>query len=226
MAEEIHEKTVTLTREAEGIYVAHNEAGAQVRFGHNSGGFGSVELLIAAILGCSSTDADMMTSRRAEPEHFEVTAVADKVSGGDDGNILRNIRLSFDLRFPEGEGGDKARARVGAALKTAHDKTCTVSRTVEHGAQVTMIDVNHYDAYGSALPGSRGPMLRSLANRLIGSVVKKRVIGTWIRLPRACAYQPDRQRFSHRVQGERRMEGTPLRRTAASATAWTPRQSR
>ncbi len=143
--EEIAQRTVSLTRETEGVYIATNAAGAELRFGHNSGGFGSVELLLAAILGCSSTDADMMTSRRAEPDHFEVVATADKVSGGEDGNILRNIHLSFDLRFPEGEDGDKARARVGAALQTAHEKTCTVSRTVEHGASVTFEDVNHYD---------------------------------------------------------------------------------
>ena len=143
--EEIAKRTVSLRRESEGVYVATNAAGAELTFGHNSGGFGSVELLLAAILGCSSTDADVMTSRRVEPEHFEVTAVADKVSGGADGAILRDIRLTFDLRFPEGDDGDKARARVGAALKTAHDKTCTVSRTVENGAHVTFIDANDYD---------------------------------------------------------------------------------
>lgn len=143
--EKIVPKTVTLTREAEGVYTVTNEAGAQITFGHNSEGFGAVELLLAAILGCSSTDADMMTSRRVEPTHFEVTANADKVSGGEDGAIMRDIRLSFDLKFPEGEDGDKARARVGTALKTAHEKTCTVSRTVEHGATVTLTDVNNYD---------------------------------------------------------------------------------
>ena len=143
--EEIAKRTVNLRRESEGVYIATNAAGAELKFGHNSGGFGSVELLLAAILGCSSTDADVMTSRRVEPEHFEVTAVADKVSGGADGAMLRDIRLSFDLRFPEGDDGDKARARVGAALKTAHEQTCTVSRTVEHGAQVTFIDANNYD---------------------------------------------------------------------------------
>lgn len=143
--EKIAQSTVSLRREAEGVYIATNVDGGELRFGHNSGGFGSVELLLVAILGCSSTDADMMTTRRVEPEHFEVTAVADKVSGGADGALLRDIRLSFDLRFPEGDDGDKARARVGAALKTAHEKTCTVSRTVEHGAQVTFTDANNYD---------------------------------------------------------------------------------
>jgi len=143
--ETVVQRTVTLTREAEGVFVADNGRGAQVRFGHNSDGFGSVELLLAAVLGCSSTDVDMVTSRRVEPDHFEVTAVADKASGGADGAILRDIRLSFDLKFPEGEDGDKARARVGAAIKMAHEKTCTVSRTIENGARVTLTDVNNYE---------------------------------------------------------------------------------
>ncbi len=144
--ETIVQRNVTLTREAEGIFIADNGRGAQIRFGHNAkGGFGSIELLLAAMLGCSSTDVDMMTSRRIEPDHFEVTAVTDKVSGGEDGSILRDIRLSFDLKFPEGEDGDKARARVGAALKTAHEKTCTVSRTIENGAKVTLTDANNYE---------------------------------------------------------------------------------
>jgi uncharacterized OsmC-like protein len=136
--EEIAERKVTVTRESEGVYIATNAAGATVKFGHNAAdGFGSVELLLAAIAGCSGTDVDMMTSRRAAPTKFEVVSRADKVSG-DGGNILRNITVTFDLEFPEGEAGDKARARVAPALKSAHDKTCTVSRTVEHGVPVEL----------------------------------------------------------------------------------------
>jgi uncharacterized OsmC-like protein len=136
--EEIAKRSVTLTRESEGVYVARNAAGAELRFGNNvEDGFGSIELLLAAIAGCSGTDLDMMTSRRAEPTVFEATVTADKVSG-DGGNILRDIDVAFHVEFPEGDDGDKARARVEPALRSAHDKTCTVSRTVEHGATVTL----------------------------------------------------------------------------------------
>lgn len=141
MAEEITHKQITLTREAEGVYVARNADGAEYRFGYNVDGvFSSVELLMVAIAGCSATDLDMMTSRRAEPTKFDVTVDADKV-GGSTPAILRNIDVAFDVAFPEGEDGDKARARVEPALRSAHEKTCTVSRTVENGAQVTLRQV-------------------------------------------------------------------------------------
>ncbi|MFV0632900.1 OsmC family protein [Demequina sp.] len=138
MAEEISPKQVTLTREAEGVYVARNPAGAEYRFGYNvDGALSAVELLMVAIAGCSATDLDMMTSRRAEPTRFDVTTTADKV-GGSTPAILRNIDVLFDVAFPEGEAGDKARARVDAALKAAEEKTCTVSRTVAAGVPVTL----------------------------------------------------------------------------------------
>ncbi|WP_084106353.1 OsmC family protein [Demequina sp. NBRC 110056] len=138
MAEEITKKQVTLTREAEGVYLARNADGAEYRFGHNvDGALSSVELLLVAIAGCSSTDLDVMTSRRAEPTRFDVTVSADKV-GGSSPAILRDIDVLFDVAFPEGEDGDKARARVGAALKAAEERTCTVSRTVAAGVPVEL----------------------------------------------------------------------------------------
>lgn len=128
-----------MTRESEGVYVATNAAGASVRFGHNvEDGLSSVELLLAAIAGCSGTDVDLMTSRRAEPTTFEVTSRADKVTDEDGGAILRDIQVTFNVQFPEGEDGDKARARVAPALQSAHDKTCTVSRTVAQGVPVEL----------------------------------------------------------------------------------------
>jgi len=136
--EEVSQRSVSLTREAEGVYVARNAQGAELRFGYNvPGAFSAVDLLLVAIAGCSATDVDMMTSRRSEPERFDVTVTADKV-GGDTPAILRNIVATFDLEFPEGEAGDKARARVQPALRSAHERTCTVSRTVEAGVPVAL----------------------------------------------------------------------------------------
>ena len=136
--EEISQRSITLVREAEGVYVASNGRGGEVRFGHNvEGGFGAVELLLVAIAGCAGTDVDMVTSRRAEPTKFEVTVTADKV-GGSSPAILRNIVATFDVQFPEGEDGDKARARVEPALRAAHERTCTVSRTIEHAVPVEL----------------------------------------------------------------------------------------
>lgn len=136
--EKIAKRTVSLRREAEGIYIATNAAGAELRFGPNAeGGFGNVELLLAAVAGCSGTDLDVMTCRRAEPTRWGATVTADKVST-DGATILRDIVVTFHVEFPEGDDGDKARARVAPALKSAHEKTCTISRTIELGSKVTL----------------------------------------------------------------------------------------
>lgn len=133
-------RKVTLTRESEAVYTVTTATGVSLTFGQGDGLISPVELLLAAIAGCSSVDVDVMTSRRAEPQKFDVTATADKVAH-DGASILENIAVEWDLQFPEGEAGDKARARVGAALKSAQEKTCTVSRTVEAGVPVEFREV-------------------------------------------------------------------------------------
>ncbi len=124
-------RRVTLTRESKGVYIATNARGGTLRFGpETQDGFSAVELLLVAVAGCSGIDVDYMTSRRAEPLRFDVVSEATQ-ERGDDGNILRDMTVTFHLEFPRGEDGDKARDRIDAALKASHDKTCTVSRTIE-----------------------------------------------------------------------------------------------
>lgn len=135
MASDSH-RSVSLTRLDQGIYRATNSRGITLDFGSNApDGFSPVELLLAAIGGCSAVDVDIVTTRRADPERFEVTVEAEYVRDAE-GNRLRDIVMTFDLRFPEGEPGDKARARVAGAVQLSHDKTCTVSRTVEAGTPI------------------------------------------------------------------------------------------
>lgn len=140
MTRDISPRSVTLTRDSVGVYTATNEAGATLQFGRGEGLLGPVELLLAAVAGCSSIDVDMMTTRRADPSKFEVTSQADYVHDDAEGNVLENVRVVFDLIFPEGEDGDKARARVASALKISHDKECTVSRTIEAPTSVELVE--------------------------------------------------------------------------------------
>ena len=140
MTRTVSPRTVTLNRDSLGVYTATNADGATLQFGRGEGLFGPVELLLAAVAGCSSIDVDHMTTRRAEPDRFEVTASADHVHDSDEGNILQNIRVLFDLAFPMGEDGDKARARIASALAISHDKECTVSRTLEAVTAVALIE--------------------------------------------------------------------------------------
>lgn len=97
--------------------------------------FTPTELLLAAIGGCTAVDVDYLTSRRAEPTSFEVRVDAEKIRD-EGGNRLRDIEVTFRLRFPEGEDGDRARSVLPEAVKRSHDRLCTVGRTVELGTPV------------------------------------------------------------------------------------------
>lgn len=141
MATEISPRSVSISRDALGVYTATSESGATLQFGRGDGLLSPVELLLAALAGCSSIDVDHMTSRRAEPTRFTATATADYVHA-DDGNVLDNLQVLFDIAFPEGEEGDKARARIAAAMQASHDKDCTVSRTLEAAVPVTFSQVD------------------------------------------------------------------------------------
>jgi putative redox protein len=54
------------------------------------------------------------------------------------GSVLKDLTLTFSVTFPPGEAGDAARAILPRAAKTSHDRTCTVSRTIEAGVPVTL----------------------------------------------------------------------------------------
>ncbi|MGO2067043.1 OsmC family protein [Glutamicibacter arilaitensis] len=111
------------------------ESGASLEFGQGEGLLTPVELLLAAIAGCSSIDVDVATTRRSEPEKFEVKASGYKVTE-DSASRMEDIHLGFDLKFPDTEEGRKAAGMIQRIVKLSHDKYCTVSRTVELGAVV------------------------------------------------------------------------------------------
>jgi len=49
---------------------------------------------------------------------------------------MEELSVTFRLRFPDGEGGDAARALLPDIVRRSHDRLCTVSRTVELGTPV------------------------------------------------------------------------------------------
>lgn len=131
-------RSVTITRTAAGKFRATNARGGIFDFG--SGGddqFTPVELLLTAIAGCSAIDVDILTSRRAEPTTFEVTASGEKLRD-EQHNHMGPITVRFEVAFPEGAEGDAARTVYPDAVERSHDRLCTVSRTVQLGADVVM----------------------------------------------------------------------------------------
>ncbi|WP_328551809.1 MULTISPECIES: OsmC family protein [unclassified Streptomyces] len=138
---------VTVERTGTGHFTATNARGGTIAFGTGSGpgaedAFTPVELLLAAIGGCSAADVDVATSRHAEPTRFTVSVTGDKV-GDASGNRMTDLAVTFSVSFPDGESGDRARAILPRAVRTSHDRLCTVSRTVEAGTPVavTVADV-------------------------------------------------------------------------------------
>ncbi|MGW1643146.1 OsmC family protein [Streptomyces lavendulae] len=131
-------RSVTVERTGPGLFTATDSRGDTITFTTGShGGFTPVELFLAAIGGCSAADVDAATTRHAEPTRFSVTVHGHKAENAD-GNLLTDLETAFTVRFPEGGGGDRARAILPRAVKTSHDKLCTVSRTVEAGTPVTV----------------------------------------------------------------------------------------
>jgi putative redox protein len=130
-------RSVSLRRTGPGQFVATNKHGVELALA--SGGeetFTPVELLLAAIAGCTALDVEALTRRRAEPDSFALRATADKVRD-DEGNRLENIEVTFKVAFPAGEAGDSARAVLPEMVKKSHDRLCTVTRTVERATRVT-----------------------------------------------------------------------------------------
>jgi putative redox protein len=130
-------RTVTVERMAQGVFTVTNSRGGQITFG--TGGdadFTPTELLLAAVGGCTAIDVDILTSRRAEPDTFQVLVDADKVRDAG-GNRLTGIEVTFRIRFPASGGGDDARAILPDAVTKSHDRLCTVGRTVEIGTPIT-----------------------------------------------------------------------------------------
>ncbi|UUZ59067.1 OsmC family protein [Nocardioides sp. B-3] len=97
--------------------------------------FTPVELLLAAIAGCSALDVEALTRKRSDSTVFDVSVEGSKVRD-DGGNHMTGLRVSFDVTFPDGPEGDAAREFLPRAIAMSRDRLCTVSRTVQLGAEV------------------------------------------------------------------------------------------
>jgi putative redox protein len=137
MVTESTHRSLSVERVAPGRFAAVNDRGGRIMFG--TGGneeFTPTELLLIAIGGCTAIDVDILTSRRAEPESFQIVVDADKVRD-EGGNRLANVQVTYRIRFPEGPQGDAAREVLPLAVSKSHDRLCTVGRTVELATPIT-----------------------------------------------------------------------------------------
>ncbi|MEV7323344.1 OsmC family protein [Streptomyces sp. NPDC093970] len=132
------QRLVTIERTATGRFTATNPRGGTIDFSTGDGtGFTPVELLLAAIGGCTAADVDVATARHAEPSAFTVT-VSGRKAADEGGNRLTDLSVTFSVSFPDGPSGDRARTILPRAVAVSHDRLCTVSRTVEAGTPVAV----------------------------------------------------------------------------------------
>jgi putative redox protein len=131
MAHDSNHRSLSVERTGPGKLAATNSRGGRITFGTGDGeDFTPTELLLIAIGGCTAIDVDILTSRRSEPDAFDIAVDADKVRD-DRGNHLANVEITYRITFPAGEDGDNARAVLPEAVRRSHERLCTVGRTVE-----------------------------------------------------------------------------------------------
>jgi len=130
-------RSIEVTKIGPHRFKAVNARGGETFFG--VGGtdpdFTPVELLLAALAGCSAIDVESITHKRALSTSFTVESEGHKVRD-DSGNHLTGLRLTFDVTFPPGPEGDAAREALPRAIEMSRDRLCSVSRTVQRGADV------------------------------------------------------------------------------------------
>ncbi|MBA2952689.1 OsmC family peroxiredoxin [Nocardioides sp. MAH-18] len=133
-------RRIDLTKIGDGRFKATNARGGVLPIG--SGGdpdFTPVELLLAAMAGCSAIDVDLITGKRADATSFAVVSEGDKVRD-EQGNHLVNLRLTFEVRFADDEAGDAARDVLPRSIAQSRDRLCTVGRTVQLGAPIEYVE--------------------------------------------------------------------------------------
>ncbi len=133
-------RAVELTRLSKGRYRATNKYGDSVVFGEGGGDgtLSPVELLLAAMAGCTAIDVDYIVGKRAEPVACTIRSEGQKVSD-EGGNHLTDIVITFDMRFDPGAAGAAAREVLPRALEQSNSRLCTVSRTIMLGADVRAV---------------------------------------------------------------------------------------
>jgi putative redox protein len=129
-------RQLDLTQIGEGRYKAVNARGGVLPVGAGDDpDFTPVELLLASLAGCTAIDVGLITGKRASPEAFDVHVEGHKIRD-EGGSHLVDLEVTVSMRFPEGEGGDRARGVLPRALQQTADRLCTVGRTLQLGTSI------------------------------------------------------------------------------------------
>ena len=131
-------RSVNLSQMGEMRFKATNRRGGVLPIGSGDDpDFTPVELLLAAIAGCTAIDVAHVAGKRAEATSFDLQCHGDKIRD-ELGNRMTNLTVTVDISFPDGDGGDAARAVLPRTLEQVRDRLCTVARTVAVESPVTI----------------------------------------------------------------------------------------
>src|SRR3954454_12451840 len=98
-------RRLDLRQTADGRYEAVNVRGGVLPIGRGEDSeFTPVELMLAALAGCTAIDVGLITGKRAAADAFDVHVEGQKVRD-DRGSHLVDLEVTLSVRFPEGEGG-------------------------------------------------------------------------------------------------------------------------
>ncbi|WP_151082265.1 OsmC family protein [Nocardioides cynanchi] len=129
-------RSLDLTQIGEGRFKAVNRRGGVLPIGSGDDpDFTPVELLLAALAGCTAIDVGSITGKRSAPESFDIRTTGHKIRD-DDGSHLVDLDVSISITFPEGEAGDRAREVLPRAVRQTADRICTVGRTLQLGTTI------------------------------------------------------------------------------------------
>jgi putative redox protein len=133
-------RSVGLHQIGEHRWKATNNRGGGVSIGAGEDpDFTPVELLLAALAGCGAADLDLITGKRAPFETFAARAEGHKVRDEGGSHMVR-LTVTYDVTFPEGDGGNAARDVLPRTLEQIQDRLCTVGRTVTLGDPVRYVE--------------------------------------------------------------------------------------
>jgi uncharacterized OsmC-like protein len=128
-----------LTQIGEGRYKAVNRRGGVLPIGSGDDpDFTPVELLLAALAGCTAIDVGAITGKRATPDSFDIHTEGHKIRD-EGGSHLVDLVVTVSIAFPEGEAGDAAREVLPRAVQQTGDRLCTVGRTLQLGTEISYV---------------------------------------------------------------------------------------
>ena len=129
-------RQLDLRQTADGRYEAVNVRGGVLPIGRGEDSdFTPVELMLAALAGCTAIDVGLITGKRAAADAFDAHVEGHKVRD-DRGSHMVDLEVTLSVRFPEGEGGDQAREVLPRAIRQSADRLCTVGRTLQLGTTI------------------------------------------------------------------------------------------